>query len=474
MLSPRTIIQSMEIVDKTHLLIDNPIDSSYGVTIQDFDADGLLEIFVATQNGPNHLYKWSNGGFVEVTPNHLKDAACCAISVTAGDLTRNGLPDIYVLNAGTFSGSLTEPDRLFVNLGDLHFEDMLVAHPDRNIAAGRSVCWTDPTNSGWYAPYIVNYGAPNMLYVNDGRGYFRNEAPVGHGLGAIVGGRTAISQDLFDTGRMDIVVLNEGGPNLLFRNREEAYEECAAALGLDDPDEHGRGLAVCDFNRDGLMDLVYVNWQGPHRAMQQLIEGGFVDVASPALAAPSSARNLIAADLDNDGWEELFINNHGEANRLLKWIDGEFVEIDCGAMLLPDGTGTGASCGDLDSDGMLEIYVCHGESMEQRNRLFSCAQNDNHWVRIQPLTPAGAPAIGARVQIRFERPMTRFIDGGSGYLCQMEPVAHFGLGAITELPEVHIRWSDRTEALFRNLPIDRLTQIPHPNSLEEFRSQGSS
>lgn len=461
----------MEIVDKTHLLVDNPIDSSYGVTIQDFDGDGDLEIFVATQNGPNHLYKRGPEGFVDVTPRHLMDEGCSAICVTAGDLTGNGLPDVYVLNSGTFSGTLTEPDRLFVNLGGMHFEDMLVSHPDRNIAAGRSVCWTDPTSSGWFAPYIANYGAPNKLYVADGRGYFRNEAPVGHGLGLIAGGRSVISQDIFGSGRMDIVLLNEGGPNMVFRNLEEAYEECASAVGLDDPEGHGRGLAACDFNRDGLIDLIYVNWEGPHRIMQQLREGGFIDVATTAFAEPTQARNVIVADFDNDGWEEVFVNNFGEANKLFKFIDGSFLEIDCGPLLLPDGTGTGASCGDIDGDGMLEVFVAHGESMEQRNRLFSVARNENNWIRIQPLTPAGGPAIGAKVQILFDRPMTRFIDGGSGYLCQMEPIAHFGLGTEDAVPEVVIRWSDGTEARFSNLPTNRLTQIPHPLTMENFRRE---
>ncbi len=455
----------MEIVDKSHLLIDNPIDLSYGATIADFDGDGLAEVFVATQGGANHLFKRMGDGLVEITPKALMDETCSALGVAAADVSGNGLPDLYVMNSNTFAGALTEPDRLFLNQGSLHFQDMMVNHPDRNIAAGRSVAFTDPVGGGFVGLYVANYGAPNKLFVSNGKGYFRNEAPVGHGLGVIAGGRAIVSQDISNTGRMDIFVLNEGGPNLFFRNHEEMFEECAVELGLDDPDENGRGVAVCDFDRDGLIDLVYCNWEGPHRIMRQLGEGGFVDVAGPRFAEPSKARTIIVGDFDNDGWEDIFVNNMGEPNRLFRNNgDGTFSEVDPGPMLLPDGTGTGATCGDLDGDGMLEIYICHGEAMPQRNRMFSHEKNDHHWLRIQPLTPAGAPAIGARVELRFDRPMIRFIDGGSGYLCQMEPVAHFGLGESAMVPTVLVRWTDGVETLLEDLRVDSFVRVPHPGT----------
>ncbi|MFI5386210.1 MAG: CRTAC1 family protein [Fimbriimonadales bacterium] len=458
----------MEVVDKTHLLIDNPIDLSYGATIADFDGDGDMEIFVGTQSGPNHLFKNLGEGFVDVTPKALIDESCSALGVAAADITGNGLPDLYILNSGAFAGALTEPDRLFLNLGNMQFHDLMVNHPDRNIAAGRSVAFTDPVGGGDIGLYIANYGAPNKLFVSNGRGYFRNEAPVGHGLGVIAGGRAVVSQDLFNSGRMDIFVLNEGGPNMLFRNHEEMFEECAGELGLDDPEGNGRGIAACDFNRDGMIDIVYCNWEGEHRIMRQLGEGGFIDVAPRDFAEPSSARNVIVADFDNDGWEDIFLNNLGEPNRLLlNNGDGTFRLADPGPMLLPDGTGTGATCGDLDGDGMLEIYICHGEAMAQRNHLFSLARNDNHWVRIQPLTPAGAPAIGARVELHFGQPMTRFIDGGSGYLCQMEPIAHFGLGSADIVPTVYVRWTDGAEAYLHDIEADSVVQIPHPGTPAE-------
>ncbi len=54
----------------------------------------------------------------------------------------------------------------------------------------------------------------------------------------------------------------------------------------------------------------------------------------------------------------------------------------------------------------------------------------NSWLRVIPRTKFGAFARGAKVVVYTKKsgPHTRIIDGGSGYLCEMEPVAHFGLG----------------------------------------------
>lgn len=51
---------------------------------------------------------------------------------------------------------------------------------------------------------------------------------------------------------------------------------CLSSPGVDDPHQHGRGVALADFNRDGKVDIVYGNWNGPHRLYLQMSAHGKV------------------------------------------------------------------------------------------------------------------------------------------------------------------------------------------------------
>lgn len=133
--------------------------------------------------------------------------------------------------------------------------------------------------------------------------------------------------------------------------------------------------------------------------------------------------------------------------------------------------GTGAAVGDFDGDGMLELLISHGESASETLTYYRArAGADNHWLRILPLTQHGAPARGAVVRMTMaaaigtagERVHVRAIDAGSGYLCQMEPVAHFGLGNRATVFEVKVSWPDGSELLLSNPAVDRMYRIAHP------------
>ncbi|MEQ2169419.1 Cartilage acidic protein 1, partial [Goodea atripinnis] len=179
---------------------------------------------------------------------------------------------------------------------------------------------------------------------------------------------------------------------------------------------HGRGVALADFNGDGKTDIVYGNWNGPHRLYIQTSDSKFRDIASGEFASPSPIRTVIAADFDNDKELEVFFNNiayRGIApNRLFRVsrranADPLIEELNVGDAAEPQGRGTG------------QPSLISGSS--------------NNWLRVVPRTQFGAFARGAKVTAFTAQSgaLTRIIDGGSGYLCEMEPVAHFGLGTMT-------------------------------------------
>jgi hypothetical protein len=432
---------------------------SYGVAVSDVDGDGEFEILVAGFGFANRVLKWDGQFLVDVADPVLADPERQAIGLAAADINADGREEIYVLNADTFGGAKRHADRLFINRG-LKWVD-LFSLPDNegvvNLTSGRSVGALDRDGDGVYGFFVANYGGPMRLYELSARGMLQDVAPQA-GLDLTAGGRSVVALPLVSP-RMDVFAGNERGANFLFYNRGDGtFQESAERYGLTDGLENVRGVAVGDFNGDGRLDLVYGNWEGPHRLFVRTDTGVFRNVAPPEMALPSRVRTVIAADFDNDGYEELFFNNIGEPNRLFAFREGRWTRINIGAASEPHGFGTGAAVGDFDGDGRLELLIAHGESNLQPLTLYQPLPSLGHWLRVLPLTRYGAPARGTLVRLLgARRPQIRAICAGSGYLCQMEPVAHFGLGPEPE-PELRIEvtWPD---GVMRSMPIPEVNQL---------------
>jgi hypothetical protein len=222
-------------------------------------------------------------------------------------------------------------------------------------------------------------------------------------------------------------------------------------------------VAAVDADGDGNLDLCWVNWEGPHRLTTRREDGPWRDRATAGLAFPSAAQTVVAADFDNDGHDELFLNNLGEANRLFR-VSPVLAMLDPGEAADPDGFGTGAAVCDIDGDGVLELLVSRGERGPQPLGLFKArSANGNNWLRVRPLTRFGAPARGAVVRAEVRgRVLVKGVCGGSGHLCQMEPTAHFGLGPGGKAERVQVTWPDGAAVVLLNPGTNRTVTVPYP------------
>ncbi|XP_052006368.1 cartilage acidic protein 1-like isoform X2 [Xyrauchen texanus] len=488
---------------------NNPTQLNYGVAVTDVDGDGDLEMFVSGYNGPNLVLKYDKvkKRLVNIAADNrsspyypLRDRQGNAIGVTACDIDGDGREEIYVLNTNNaFSGRATYTDKLF-KFRNGRFEDLLSdeinEHRDvANRVAGRSVACVDRKGTGRYSIYIANYASgtvgPHALIEMDesssdpSRGIIAlSNVAEQAGVNKLTGGRGVVVGPILSHTLPDIFCDNEYSPNFLFRNNGDGtFTDVAAQAGVDDPMQHGRGVALADFNRDGKTDIVYGNWNGPHRLFLQLSNNRkqkFKDIASQKFSMPSPVRTVIAADFDNDNELEVFFNNIAyrgpSANRLFRISrrehgDPQIEELNIGEAAEPEGRGTGAAVTDFDGDGQLDLLVTHGESAAQPISVYRVTQgSSNKWLRVIPRTQFGAFARGAKVIVYTKRngPHTRIIDGGSGYLCEMEPVAHFGLGKDVAT-SVEVFWSDG-RSVARPLELsdmNKVMEIYYPENEEE-------
>ncbi|XP_064173534.1 cartilage acidic protein 1 isoform X1 [Anguilla rostrata] len=488
---------------------NNPTQLNYGMAVTDVDGDGDLEVVVAGYNGPNLVLKYDRNKkrLVNIAVDDrsspyyaLRDRQGNAIGVAACDIDGDGREELYFLNTNNaFSGRATYTDKLF-KFRNGRFEDLLSddinEHRDvANRMAGRSVACLDRKGTGRYAIYIANYasgnvGAHALLEMDEAasdpaRGVIAlSNVAEEAGVNKFTGGRGVVVGPILSQTRSDVFCDNEYGPNFLFRNNGDGtFTDVASTAGVEDPMQHGRGVALADFNRDGKTDIVYGNWNGPHRLFLQLSthrKQRFKDISTQKFSMPSPVRTVIAADFDNDNELEVFFNNiayrGASANRLFRvarrdHADPLIEELNVGEAAEPDGRGTGATVTDFDGDGQLDLLVSHGESAAQPISVYRVSQgSSNRWLRVIPRTQFGAFARGAKVVTYTKRSgsHTRIIDGGSGYLCQMEPVAHFGLGKDVAT-SVEVFWPDGRSVARPLEPSDMnsVLEIPYPVEEDE-------
>jgi hypothetical protein len=446
--------------DRSRHLADNPPFQGYGAAVT-VGPDGP-RVFVAGFGDANRVLRWHDGAVVDAACGVLADERRHAIGVAAADLDADGREEVYVHNAAAFGDTDPEVDLLLNPTGEGTWRDLFADPVNRgrgNCRVGRSVAAVDRLGTGRYGVFVTGYGAPARFYeVGDDGGVTDLAEAVG--LDVVAGGRSVAAGPILSE-RTDVFLGAERGPNRLLRNVGGTFVDVARACGVADPGENARGATLVAPEGARTPDIVCGNWNGRNRLFRRAGDGAFDDVAPSSLARPARVRTVVAADFDNDGRQELFVNCLGTPNRLLEY-DGGWVQTGVGDALEAEGTGTGAAVADVDGDGTLELLVVLGVAEPQPLSLFA-APNDGDWLRVRPLTPDGAPARGARVDLHTdEGRQSRLIDAGSGYLCQMEPVAHFGLGTATPR-EATVRWPDGRERTVTDLDPRTTRRCPHPS-----------
>jgi hypothetical protein len=231
--------------------------SSRGVTLLDFDRDGLLDIYVMSI-GSNILY-WNRGNltFVDIAGQVGVQVPATGVGVVASDVDVDGWLDIFTGNRSF------DLNRLFLK-DTVGFDDVTVQAGILAVGLGMGVISFDYDNDldfdlYWTAWPGDSAPVPNAFYRNEGGAGFVDVAAQTGTLDPLGWGISAGHGDIDLDGWMDFFVTNgfsrASTANVLFRNRRDGtFEDLTAALGGGRFD--GRGVAFADYGNDGDLDLI--------------------------------------------------------------------------------------------------------------------------------------------------------------------------------------------------------------------------
>ncbi len=320
---------------------------AHGAAVADVDGDGLLDV-LATGVERNVLYRnLGDGRFGDISESSLLSLSRPATGALFFDADADGDQDLFLASVGP---QMYLENRLVPD-GELRFLDTSTeAGVDRE-AIGFSVAGADVNGDGRTDVYVTGYnrygvvmpdnwwqasnGTPNLLFLNEGGGRFR-EVAAQWGVRDTRWSYAAAFADIDVDGDQDLYVANDFGENALYLNEaEEGFADVAAERGVLDPG-NGMGVSFGDYDNDGNLDLHVTNMSSTagNRILGRLFPdaaadssvlkklaagsslyrgdgaGGFVDVTQAVGGFPAGwAWGGGFIDIDNDGWEDVYSPN---------------------------------------------------------------------------------------------------------------------------------------------------------------------
>jgi len=223
----------------------------------------------------------------------------------------------------------------------------------------------DFENNGQLDIVTSDFGecAPMHYFHNNGDGTFSDHTEKA-GLSDQLGGLNLIQADYNNDGCTDILVLRGAWEfperkSLLRNNCDGTFTDVTAAAGLAEPATQTQSAVWADIDNDGYLDLFVANEQGPSQLFRNRGDGTFEDISHKAgIDRVAYSKAVVAADYDNDGYVDFYVSNLNGDNFLYhNNHDGTFTEVAAKAGVEKPLQSFPAWFFDYDNDGWPDLLV---------------------------------------------------------------------------------------------------------------------
>ncbi len=495
-----------------------------GATMADVNADGWMDIYLSVSGKfatTKNLLYLNNGPGENGIPTFTESAEKCGVAdegastqATFFDYDKDGDLDLYVANY-PFTSFKTrnftyqflmnsrppeKSDRLYRNKGDGTFEDVTEQAGLLSFGLTLSATVGDFNEDGWEDLYISNDFAPSdYFFFNNGDGTFSEKI------------------------------------------RETTQHTAFFGMGAD----------VADFNNDGLLDIMQVDmtpednrrakanmatmnaasfWEivnmgMHHQYMQNVLQLNngvaadglphFSDIARLAgVSSTDWSWAPLFADLDNDGWKDIFVTNgtrrdinnkdyfeniekapyqvKKDLNKLELTRNMPAEKTDNYAFrnngdltfspvvkswgLSFEGWSNGAAYADLDNDGDLDMVI---NNIDDASLVFQNTSSEQQLANFLRVSLKGSPknpmGLGAKVVLRHKAGLQyQHLTLSRGFQSSVEPFIHFGLGQEPSVEELTVIWPDGKQQVFRDIPANQLLEVDYKKASEPSASPSAT